>query len=277
MVKAALLAALLWVFALGASNEEEMVLEKVHSILEENNYKRNEAFIKIIFSPYEDFVTQERVDSLKVVETLKKNGLLDLFFDKPTRIVLEFKTNGTPLFFVKIVGDTLRKIGYYRYVTDSSLYDNSEFVWRVAVVSEYAVDPTILQTELEKNGCSIVDISRSSKKEWSYVVDMQNAHLDVEALQSGFEKELKRSLYPYWFDVSSIRKLRIVSKGRNRWYPDISFYDRKLHLVKVIQRNRRMFDVSVVIPKNATYIKISDIYTMKNIKDKMVLRPSGYR
>lgn len=278
MVKAALSAALLCVFAFATpTNEQDAVLNKVRSILEQKRYKTNEAFIKIIFSPPQKFILQERVDVLKVIETLKQNGLLDLFFDKPTRIALEFQTNGTPLFFVKIVGDILRKIGYYRYVTDASRYNNSEFIWRVAIVSEYAADPTILQEELQKNGCKIVDISRKSPKEWHYVVDMRNARLDVETLQNGFEKQLKRSLYPYWFDVATIRKLRIISIGRNRWYPDISFYDAKLHLVKVIQRDRRMYDVTVRIPKNAKYIKISDIYTMKNIKDKMVLKPSGDR
>ena len=278
MVKAACMAVLLCVSLFGKNpNQQEVLLQKVHSILETKRYNENEAFIKIIFSPPEAFFTKERVDSVKVVETLKKNGLLELFFKKPQRIVLEFRTNGTPLFFVKITGDILRKIGYYRYVTESSRFNSSEFVWRVAIVSEYAADPMILQRELHKYGCTIVDISRKSPKEWSYVIDMQNAHLFVEQLHNGFSKELKRSLYPYWFNVEKIRKLRIVSRGRNHWYPDISFYDGKLHLVKVVQRDKRMYDVTVRIPKNGKYIKIADIYTMKNIKDTMVLKPIGER
>lgn len=278
MVKAALLVVLLVVFSLSASDtKQERVLQKVRTILEAKTYKTNEAFIKIIFSPSDRFFIKDRIDSLKVVETLKKNGLLDLFFDKPTKIFLTFKTSGYPLFFVKIISDTLRKIGYYRFVTDSSRYNNTEFIWRISIVSEYATDPMILQKELQKKGCKIVDISRGSPFEWNYFIDMQHAHLDVPVLRSGYEKRLKRSLYPHWFDVSKIEKVRIISRGRNRWYPDISFYDATLHLLGTKEYERRIYDVTLNIPKNAQYIKISDIYTMKNIKDGLILRPSGYR
>ncbi len=67
----------------------------------------------------------KRVNSVKVIETLKENGLLDLFFNKPVEIELKFKTNGSALFFVKIIGDTLRNIGYYRFVTKSSSYNET--------------------------------------------------------------------------------------------------------------------------------------------------------
>ena len=268
------------IFSLYAStpkNDQEAILQTVQSILDEKSFQQNRAFIEIIFSPAEKFMINKRVDSVKVVETLKENGLLDLFFDKPRKIVLEFKTNGAPLFFVKIVGDTLRNIGYYRFVTNASKYSSSEFTWSVSITSEYAADPMILQKELQKSGCSIVDIKRESPTRWSYTIDMQNAHLPVKKLQERVVVTLRRSLFPYWLDVSQIRRLRVVSRGRNHWYPDVSFYDSHLHLVKVVQRDKRMYDVMFNIPKNAKYIKIADLYTMKNIKDSLELHPVGSR
>ena len=278
MVRAALLVGMVFVLAFAQpASPKERVFQKVQSILDAKSYAQNEAFIKIIFSPASKFMINDRVDSVKVVETLKENGLLELFFDKPTKIILEFKTNGAPLFFAKIVSDTLRNIGYYRFVTNASKYNSSEFTWSVSITSEYAADPMILQKELQKSGCSIVDIKRESPTRWSYTIDMQNAHLPVKKLQERVVVTLRRSLFPYWLDVSQIRRLRVVSRGRNHWYPDVSFYDSHLHLVKVVQRDKRMYDVMFNIPKNAKYIKIADLYTMKNIKDSLELHPVGSR
>ncbi len=278
MVRTALLLGVLFIFAFAnPPSAEERVLNKVRSILDARSFTQNRAFIRIIFSPAKKFIHNDRVDAVKVVETLKENGLLKLFFNEPTQIVLMFKTNGSPLFFVKIVSDTLRNIGYYRFVTDASKYNSSEFSWSVNIVSEYAADPMILQKELKKSGCRIIDIERKTPTSWSYTIDMHDAHLPVQVLEEGSVVRLRHSLSPYWLDVSRIRRLRMVSRGRNHWYPDLSFYDAQLHLVKVIERDKRSYDITVVIPKNARYIKIADIYTMKNIKDSLELHPIGSR
>ncbi len=278
MVKGLVLV-LLCAFLLHAESKDyqKAVLKKVQTLLTPKSFEENKAFLKIIFSPPQKFMKNDRVDSVKIIEMLKENGLLKLFFDKPTRMELEFRTSGTPLFFVKIVADTLRNIGYYRYVTKSSTYSSSEFSWSVSIVSEYSADPMILQKELQKSGCDIVDIERKNPTKWLYVIDMQHARLPVTSLQSGHILTLRRSLEPHWLNVSQIRKIRFVSKGRNHWYPYLSFYDAHLHLVKVLQRDKRSYDITVVVPKTAVYLKIADIYTMKNIKDPLVLYPKGAR
>jgi len=278
VVRVALFVGMLFVFAFAQTSAvEELVFKKVQMILDAKSFAQNRAFIKIIFSPAEKFMDNDHVDTVKVVETLKENGLLELFYGKPTQTVLEFKTNGSPLFFVKILSDTLRNIGYYRFVTNGSKYNSSEFSWSVSIISEYATDPMILQKELQKSGCSIIDIERESATKWIYTIDMLNAHLPVKKLQDSYIITLRRSLFPYWLDISKIRRLRIVSSRHNYWYPNLSFYDEHLHLVKVISRDKRSFDITVVIPKNAKYIKIADIYTMKNIKDSLELHPVGSR
>ncbi len=276
MVKQALFAVLLLCSLLAADPKEE-VESKVRSLIGEDAYLQNKAFIELIFSPAEKFIHNDRVDAVAVIDTLKENGLLKLFFKKPLPIELSFITNGSPLFFVKLIGDTLRDIGYYRFVTQSATYNSSEFVWSVRIVSEYVTDPMLLRQHLAKKGCEIIDISRKSDTRWAYTIDMSSAHLTVQTLQEGSETILKRSLLPFWLDISKIRRLRIISKGRNRWYPDIAYYDANLHLVKVIQRDKRSYDITLIIPKNAKYIKIADLYTMKNIKDPLVLKPSGTR
>ena len=284
MVKIVLSFLLVFSFSLGANELDEVVESndnnltlKIKSFLDVEVYEQNKAFVGVIFDPESDFYQNERVDVVKVVETLKENGLLNLFFKTPREIQLNFKTSGSPLFFVKLMGDALRNIGYYRYVTTASNLNSSEFTWSIKLTSEYATDPLVLQTELNKSGSNIIDIERSSATEWTYVVDMGNSFLNLIELEESQEIKLKRSLYAHWLNVSKIKELKIVSSRRNNWYPYIAYYDSSLHLLKVIKEDERYSTLKLEIPKQAKYIKISDLYSLKNVKDSLTLYPSGTR
>ncbi len=250
---------------------------KIRSLLEESVYAKNKAYIKIIFSPESDFMVKDRVDAVKVVETLKENGLLSLYFKKPQELILNFKTSDNPLFFVKIMGDTLRNIGYYRYVTREAKLDEKGFVWSISLRAEYVTDPQVLQIELSKSGSSIIDVTMISPTEWTFNVDMHEGFLNVVSLVSYENVELKRSLYAYWLDVSQIKELSIQSSRRNSWYPYITYFDASLHLLKVIKKDEKTTHIDLDIPEGAKYIKISDIYTLKNIKNFLLLSPKGER
>ena len=259
------------------NTQEDPLTTKIKSFLSEKTYEENKGFINVIFDPKSAFYQNDRVDAVKVVQTLKENGLLKLFFKKPQEFRLNFKTNGSPLFFVKLMGDTLRSIGYYRYVTTASTLDASEFTWSINLTSEYATDPLVLQTQLHKSGCDIIDIEKNAQKEWTYVIDISNAKLNAQVLENAQETKLKRSLYAHWLNVSQIRQLKIKSSRRNSWYPYIAYYDSSLHLVKILKRDKIYREILLNIPKNAVYIKISDLYTLKNVRDALLLQPRGSR
>jgi len=282
MVKTVLVCLLLFSFSYADEIKEvdkkNLLIQKIKMLVEPLVFVKDRAYIDIIFSQNEDYFTNDgRVDSVKVIETLKENGILNLFFKKPCEINISFKTEGTPLFFVKIMSDTLRNIGYYRYVTEESNLKNSEFTWKINLTSEYAADPLILSNELNKSGCKIVDIIRDSATDWTYVVDMTNARLNTKILENGMELKLKRSLYSYWLDVSKIKKLKISSSYRNSWYPYIVHYNKSLKLLRVIKKDTKRRSITLDMKENTHYLKISDIYTLKNIKDALVLSPIGER
>jgi len=276
MVKIVLLFLLLFSFSF-ADKYDNLVHGKIKTLLDTSTYNENSAYIKIIFSPTSEYVENEKVDSVKVIAMLKEHGLLKLFFKKPRELKLNFETNGAPMFFVKIMSDSLRNIGYYRYVTKESNLLDSKFTWKISLNSEYVTDPIILQRELLKSGCRIVDIKRNSSANWTYVIDMKDAYINTKKLLDGVEVKLKRSLYAYWLDVSQINKLKIKSSHRNNWYPYIAYYDKSLKLLQVIKRNTKRRILTLNIKEDTKYIKISDIYTLKNIKDSLVLEPTGTR
>ena len=257
--------------------ENTLLNAKIKTFLGSRAYNQNSKFINIIFSPESNFYTQDRIDDVKVIETLKENGLLNLFFKKPQELRLNFKTSGSPLLFVKIMGDSLRNIGYYRYVTIESNLNSSSFTWSISLTSEYATDPLILQKELRKSGCSIINIEKKAPTQWTYTVDMRDGFLNIKKLKDSVEIKLKRSLHAHWLNISQINKIVIKSSRRNSWYPYIAYYDSSLHLLKVIKKDSKTKNISLDIPRYAKYIKISDLYTLKNIKDALVLNPIGYR
>lgn len=258
-------------------SNREMLDLKIKSLLPKQVYIENKSYINTILFDEPLYILNDRVDALKVIGKLKDDGLLELYFDKPSELRLNFHTSDNPLFFVKIMGDTLRNMGYYRYITKESKLDETGFTWSITLKAEYVIDPQVLQNELSSSGSTIVDINRINLKEWTFSIDMRDAYLNVEALQDGFEVELQRSLYAYWLDVSMIKQLRISSSRRNSWYPYITYFDSSLHLLKVVKEDSRRRKMLLEIPQSAKYIKISDIYTLKNIKDVLLLTPIGSR
>lgn len=267
---------LLFTLLVSFSCAEDLLIKKIQNLINPATFAKDRAYIDTIFSQKKDFYADDgRVDTIKVIKTLKDNGILNLFFKKPRDINISFKTQGAPLFFIKIMGDSLQNIGYYKYVTNESKFNGSEFVWKINLTSEYAADPIIVSQELKKNNCRVVDVIRDGETDWTYVVDMKNAKLDVSELEDGVEFKLKRSLYAYWLDVSNIDKIEVSSSARNDWYPHIAYYDKSLKLLKVMKIDAKKTNITLEMKEDTRYIKISDIYTLKNIKDDLVLKPTA--
>ena len=277
MVKILLILILLSSVTFSDTIESDLLSKKIKSFVGESVYENKRNFFDVIFEPQSSFFLNDKINVIKVVQTLKENGLLKLFFKTPKELTLHFKTSGSPIFFVKIMGDSLRNIGYYRYVTTSSNLSSSEFTWSIALTSEYATDPIVLQTQLKKVGCSIVEIYRKSATDWTYVVNMGQAILNLVQLENNKEVKLKHSLYAHWLNCSKIQKLQIKSTRRNNWYPYIAYYDASLHLLKVIKEDKKSSRILLDIPKEAQYMKIADLYTLKNVKDELILSPYGTR
>jgi hypothetical protein len=255
--------------------QKDLLQEKIKALIGQNSYARHIKFIKIIFSNEENYYINDRVDVAKVIQTLKDNGLLDLFFKKPQEMHLTFQSSGYPLFFVKIMSDTLQSMGYYRFITDRVKQDESGFFWTIRLTSEYAIDPVLLKDALQKRGCDIVDIDRNSQINWSYHIDMKEAYLMLKELEPYQERVLKKSLYEHWINVKSANSLTIWSLKGNNWYPYVSIYDKELHLLKVYKRDRKTKKIKLELPEDTAYVKIADLYSLKNIKEGLRIQAQG--
>jgi len=255
----------------------ELLDEKIISFIGEESYARNRDYIHINFKDVDSFYTKDHINVVKVVETLEENGLLHLFFETPQQYEMTFHSTGDPLFFVKLMGDTLRDIGYYRYVTKESTNDGSGFEWKISLEAEYVTDPVLLRKELATRGCEIVDIVRNSATDWYYSIDTSKAHLNVDKLVSGKTKKYNRLQYAKWLDVAHIKTIKIKSHRANFWYPYIALYDSSLRLLKVIKEDKETKNYTLQLPEETRYISVGDLYTITNIRYGLVFSPSGKR
>lgn len=263
MVKRLLLAALLLVNV----SADELLYGKIQELIGEKAFREHMGLIKIVFSPTGSYYNGERLDVVRVMETLRENNLITLDFGRPRQMEMTFSTVGSPLFFVKLMEETLRSIGYIRYNTVESRRDGEKFSWKISLSSEHATDPSMLGGELLKRGCRITDITRENSERWVYEVNMLEAHLNLEPMVNGSQLRVNRLLDVYWLNVAHVQHITFNSLGANNWYPYIAFFDADMNLLQVYKRDRKSWQVMLRAPKEAVYAKVADLYSMKNIKD----------
>lgn len=256
-------------------NFEANLYERVQALVEPATLRTHKNLIKIIFKDRSKFLRNGRIDSVKIAKALKENGLLDLFFGKPTKVYIDFKTGGNALFFTKLINDVMRSLGYYRYLNLHASSSEEGFERSIMINSEYALDPVILSRVLEKIGCSITDIKRVDKSHWEYEIDISSAKLDVMSVNGSEKLTLRQSRSDYWLRLNDIDKIVLQSLRGNNWYPYVAFYDRELRLLKIFKKDVRTKKITFALPKDTVYIKISDIYQLANLRKGIKIISQG--
>ncbi len=241
--------------------------KSIENILGKHSYSSQKGLISVLFKNRSDFLVGNRVDILKVLQTLKDNKLLDLRFNETKNLQLSFATiDKKPLLFVKTMKDVLNSMGYNHTLTTKSARDESGFLWRVEIKSASMIDPLLLAKELRKRGGYLTSVKRYSKENWRYNISVSRAHLKVIPVPFNKKVSLRKPLNPYWIDVEGARALNLDSKNGNIWHPYIVFYDKDLKIIDNYTKERKSYNVSLKIPSGAKYVKIGDLYTLENIK-----------
>jgi hypothetical protein len=102
---------------------------------------------------------------------------------------------------------------------------------------------------------------------WEYTIDTKNGiFADLKTLKLDERVPLPMPLEPYSLTLPNAKELLIASTQGNSWIPKISFYDNELGGLGTIEMNQVYEGLKVTIPKNTKYVKISDRYTLLNIK-----------
>jgi len=231
--------------------------------------------VSVLFKNRSNFLKGNRVDILKVLKVLKANHILSLRFKETRTLELSFATTGKrPLFFVKMMRDVLNSMGYNHTLTTKAVNDTSGFLWKISIKSAGMIDPLVMAEELDKRGGYLTSIKRYSPTNWRYNVDLHRAHLKVKTIPKNEMVSLKKPLDDYWIAVSGSSFLRIESRQGNIWHPYIVFYDKNLQILDNYTKERKSYNASLKIPRGSAYVKISDLYTLENIKRGLNIRIS---
>ena len=239
----------------------------LNSILGTKSYNANRALINVVFKQKESYYNGNSIDVIKVMKALENNKLVNLSLKTSQNIILSFSTKGSSVFLVKIMSDALRNIGYYKYTTKEARSAGSQFFWTIEYSGDSVIDPVALDAELAKSGCKITDIQIANPASWSYEIEMSSAHLNATVLDTTTTVNFERDMSEKWIEVLHVSKVEISSNNMNSWYPSISFYDSNLHLLKVEKIDKKTSELTLDLPSDTVYMKISDLYTLSNIKN----------
>lgn len=262
MVKFFLTALLLCSFSYGS------ILEVVKNYIDPPTYRAKQNLIKALFAQEDKYINKAtgKADTIKIVNTLKNNGLLSLSYKAAQTLNLTFEITTKPLLSMRVVNDVLESLGYTYYLTKSIKKDGDNISWSVNINTQNIVDPIMLRKKLKAQGCHINSIDKNGPFGWVYSLNTQNARLETISISSGVPKRLGRPTKPYWLHVNHAKGVRIQANPSDRWFPHITLFDDTLVPIDEIMSDKNQKSLYVEIPKNATYIRVDDKFLLDNIK-----------
>jgi len=256
----------------------ETLMESVQSLMDPSTYNAHKKLIALLFEEEEAFHKGSHFDRVKIASVLEENGLLDLMLPTAKEIELTFEYGGeNPLFFMKMMSDMLRNMGLSFVLTKRAVLDKNGFVWTVIFESKMVPDPVLIAKRLAKHQIEIAELERLEATRWRYRVDMSNARIDAKVIEAGSVEKIVRPVRPVWIDVSQIKRLIIRELPGSHWYADVVVYDKMLHILSMKQNDTRTRYLNLKLPPDAVYVKISDRFTLENLRSGLKLTAKGER
>jgi hypothetical protein len=250
--------------------------DSIKSLVDEDTYNKHHKLIAILFEDTQSFMLGGSVDSVKVAKTLEENGLLNLILPESKIVELSFAYSGeNPLFFVKSMNDTLQKMGISFFLIKEAKLDKNGFLWTINFTARIVPDPVLLAKRLAKYNISINSLERLDNTHWFYRVDMSRAVLPARELKAGESFQLIRPIRPVWFNVSKIKRLILRERPGSHWYADVVVYDKMLHILSMKQNDTRTRYMNLKLPPDAVYVKVSDRFTLENLKSGLQITAKG--
>jgi len=246
----------------------DLLDEKIRSFLTPKQYGVNSKLISKMFSDRALFYNGGSVDSLKVLEKLKQEGLLDLKMRSPSEIGMRFRLDFSSFFALKAISDSLSAIGYNYFTIASARNGEDGFYLELSIDTTHNPDPILLSKEFVKRGIKTESISKDGES-WQYVLSTVEPTLpEAERMSVGDRKSVSKLFDNYWLDVSAgANSLSLNSQAGNSWYPYVVFYDKHLNILSIFERDIKSSSEVLEIPSGTRFVKVGDMYGFYNIKN----------
>ena len=245
-----------------------ILTEKIENIIGTKDYKIHNILINLLFENETFYITNGKIQYLKLFKTLQENGLLNLRLDKPSDIEIEFKSINKNFKSYKILNDTMQIIGYKYFFTKSmSINEKKHLTWKIIYKAEYMLDPVVLLNELKRNNSEVIEVINNGSNKWFYEIDFLNSEIDNAIKIDNFERvKFQKPFRAYMLKISKAKSLEVMSRKLNNWFPHIVFFDKDLTVLTVIKKDRVFKGLRVEIPEHTRYVKVTDAYNLINIK-----------
>ncbi|BCD68661.1 hypothetical protein [Nitratiruptor sp. YY09-18] len=258
MVKKILLVLSLTLFAFAAS-----IQDRVAHIVGSSTYNKNRAILNAVFMHTDKFRTpQGTIDTQKIVDVLKRLGMVKLRYPEVRTQSLEFIAYSHPGIFFYKVFDALSAAAVINYSIDRLVRNSDGYAIKVQFQAAYVPDPSTIVKVFQDAGLSVVDIVHNNRS-WKYYINAINVHLHALEVDSQIQTGAMQK--PVW--VHAKGSISIHSLNGNHWSPAVFVYDKFLHPIKVIKKNETTKTLDIPLPKGDYYIKIADKFTIKNLRN----------
>ncbi len=238
---------------------------ELQDIMGKHAYTLKKGYLKVIFKSRDDYKSGSSIDILKILTKLKNSHLLVLNNSKNVELTFSTSQN-SPLLFMTLIKEVLGNIGYGKVITKKVVKSDNRFLWKVDLQTSSVVDPLLFVETLQKRGVVVSKVKRYASNRWRYFIDMSNAKMLVDPVIFSKEIKLRKPLRAYWIDVENAKEITLKSPAGNQWFPYIVFYDKNLRIIENYTKERKSYNIKLKIPRDSKYIKISDIYTLENLK-----------
>ena len=133
--------------------------------------------------------------------------------------------------------------------------------------AEYMLDPVMLLKELRDNGCKILQVNNNGSNKWTYEIDFKNTELiSATKIEKNEKVKFQKPLRPYMLKITDAKSLEVISRNLNHWFPHIIFFDKDLKVLNTVKKDRVYKGLTIQVPNNTRYVKITDLYNLINIK-----------
>ena len=235
----------------------------------EETYRTHRQLFALLFENARDFVGADGAYDLGAIAArLKSNGLLDLSYPSARPIEVRFECVGEGGFLVaKVLRTVLGRMGVAAPALERVVRREGETVWRFRFVGAKALDPEMLQRQLQKFDARLEAAQKAGVRRWRYRIDLRDAALPARRLEARTTDDIVRPVRPVWLDVTGLRSVTIREKPGSHWYPEVTVYDKMLHALSATHRRERTRYLRLRLPEGARYLRISDAYTIENLRN----------
>ncbi len=259
-----------WALLLGVTLYASAIDDRIIALIGPKAFEQNRLILNTVFLQTKRYKKNGIVDMVEVARILERLGLLPTKLEAPETQEVWFFSYNNPALLFRLSEKALQEAYIFKYTITHVQKDEDGVVEAFAFTSASIPDPVRIGTFLRIHGIKVLDIQRQGNH-WRYTLDSTQATLGVPKVTK--RMETKKSESAQWFDISGVSALTIIAKGGDHWFPKIFIYDRFLQPLQQIERPGPVKRLELALPNGSYYIKISDRFTTKNIKNGFVILP----